>query len=90
LAVLKTNDIESVTKPPPEIEGQEKVILGENGIDETVFEVEKEEKLDTDVYLEEFEDEFSAERFTRVSASPPCGLRERTLLCPIQVNSTLK
>jgi hypothetical protein len=31
------------------------------------------------------EDPFSGERYLRSSTSPPCGLRERTLLCPIQV-----
>jgi hypothetical protein len=37
---------------------------------------------------EEEEDPFHAERYLRSSTSPPCGIRERSLLCPIQEEDT--
>lgn len=37
---------------------------------------------------DEEEDPFQAERYLRSSTSPPCGIRERSLLCPIQEEDT--
>ena len=37
---------------------------------------------------DEEEDPFQADRYLRSSTSPPCGIRERSLLCPIQEEDT--
>ncbi len=38
--------------------------------------------------IDEEEDSFEPDRYSRSSTSPPCGLRERSLLCPIQEEDT--
>ena len=38
--------------------------------------------------IDEEEDPFESDRYSRSSTSPPCGLRERSLLCPIQEEDT--
>lgn len=82
-----------MTKPPLPVEDFGSINISDNGHDGEVLIIEEDlevaEKFEPESCLrkaqEELEDEFAAERFIRASASPPCGLRERTLLCPIQV-----
>ena len=55
------------------------------------IEVEREQHKDSVRHFdedEEEEDPFHADRYLRSSTSPPCGVRERSLLCPIQEEDT--
>jgi hypothetical protein len=91
--VLNIQDTAPVTKLDSPVEDLASIGVSDNGYDDAVLVVEKDpdvsEKFEPENILteaqEEFEDDYSADRFIRASASPPCGLRERTLLCPIQV-----